>query len=291
MPPKDRLAELQKGQKGKITSLPEVTILIREDAVEKFLEKVENVSQSIDLVESKIKAIKEIHSSILNSHSDSHQEKEEQERVMKQITQIATNIRNDMQGLQKEADKPGLSNFTFRMRKTHHSSLARRLVNVMDVYNTEQADYRQKCKARMKRQLAIVDPDGKPKTDEEMENLLESKNLQIFSQGILANSEKAKEALADVEARHQDILALERNIIQIKELFFEVANLVDAQNDTIDRLENNIELGVNKLNDAKDQMGDALIKQKKARKLKVCLLITVLVLLAILVIGLAVQFG
>ena len=36
-----------------------------------------------------------------------------------------------------------------------HSTLARRFVEVMSDYNTTQSDYREKCKARIQRQLEI----------------------------------------------------------------------------------------------------------------------------------------
>lgn len=46
---------------------------------------------------------------------------------------------------------------------------------------------------------------------------------------ILADSQKAKDALADVEARHQDIIKLEKDLVEIRDLFSDVALLIETQ--------------------------------------------------------------
>ena len=46
---------------------------------------------------------------------------------------------------------------------------------------------------------------------------------------IIADSQQAKQALADVEARHQDIVKLETNIRELRDMFVDMALLVEAQ--------------------------------------------------------------
>lgn len=46
---------------------------------------------------------------------------------------------------------------------------------------------------------------------------------------IVAESQQAKQALADVEARHQDIIKLESNIKELRDMFVDMAMLVEAQ--------------------------------------------------------------
>lgn len=42
-----------------------------------------------------------------------------------------------------------------RIRKTQHSTLSRKFVEVMTEYNRTQTDYRERCKGRIQRQLEI----------------------------------------------------------------------------------------------------------------------------------------
>lgn len=46
-------------------------------------------------------------------------------------------------------------NADIRMRKTQHAALSRQFVDTMTVYQTAQADYRDRCKGRIKRHLDI----------------------------------------------------------------------------------------------------------------------------------------
>ena len=66
-----------------------------------------------------------------------------------------------------------------RIRKTQHSTLSRKFVEVMTEYNRTQTDYRERCKGRIQRQLEIQ---GRGCTNEELENMLEQGNPSVFTQ-------------------------------------------------------------------------------------------------------------
>lgn len=53
-------------------------------------------------------------------------------------------------------------------------------------------------------------------------------------------SEKNKQALADVQARHHDIMKLEQSVKDLRDLFIEMAVLVESQGTMIDRIEYNV---------------------------------------------------
>jgi syntaxin 1A len=49
----------------------------------------------------------------------------------------------------------GDMNAEYRIRKTQHSMLMQKFIEVMTDYNKTQTDYRERCKARIQRQLEI----------------------------------------------------------------------------------------------------------------------------------------
>jgi len=79
----------------------------------------------------------------------------------------------------------------------------------MSEYNQVQEEYREKCKERIQRQLRYT---GKQVTDEEVEDMLESDNVAIFTQDILIDTAQKRQALGEIEARHLEIMQLEQNI-------------------------------------------------------------------------------
>jgi t-SNARE complex subunit (syntaxin) len=55
----------------------------------------------------------------------------------------------------EEASQKGAQNADVRIRKTQHSTLSRKFVEVMTDYNKTQTDYRERCKGRIQRQFEI----------------------------------------------------------------------------------------------------------------------------------------
>ncbi len=122
-------------------------------------------------------------------------------------------------------------------------------MEVMTEYNRTQTDYRERCKNRIQRHLQItgqgrayvVNGDitlwnvarvvsaGRTTTNEELEDMLEQGNSAVFTQGIIMDTASAKQTLADIEARHADIIKLETSIKELHDMFMDMAMLVESQ--------------------------------------------------------------
>ena len=50
-----------------------------------------------------------------------------------------------------------------------------------------------------------------------------------YIQGIIMDTAAAKQTLADIEARHADIIKLETSIKELHDMFMDMAMLVDSQ--------------------------------------------------------------
>ncbi|CAF88905.1 unnamed protein product, partial [Tetraodon nigroviridis] len=85
------------------------------------------------------------------------------------------------------------SSADLRIRKTQHSTLSRKCVEVMTEYNTTQSKYRDRCKDRIQRQLEIT---GRTTTNEELEDMLESGKLAVFTDDVSAGPPAGTAAVA-----------------------------------------------------------------------------------------------
>ena len=70
---------------------------------------------------------------------------------------------------------------------------------------------------------------GRTTTNEELEEMLEQGNAAVFTQGIMMDTAQAKQTLADIEARHADIIKLETSIKELHDMFMDMAMLVESQ--------------------------------------------------------------
>eukprot|EP00111_Clytia_hemisphaerica_P006552 TCONS_00018972-protein len=285
---KDRLAQLRDLQVQ--SDLPpeyEETNLSEEDKTNPFLNdffsQIEVIQQDIRDIQDNVQEIKKKQSAILSAPQSGDKMKEELEQFMADITRSANRVKQILKGMEKsikDQENSNQGNFAdIRIKKCQHAALSREFVEVMTEYNKIQNDYRDKCKNRIKRQLEITNTE-KSYTDEEVEEMIESKNPAIFTQGIITDTQQAKQSLREIEARHNDIIKLETSIRELHEMFTDMAILVQSQGEMIDRIEYNVEQAAEYVQRAVVDTKKAVRYQSKARRKKIMIAICLAVMLA-----------
>ncbi|XP_071442803.1 syntaxin-1A-like [Hetaerina americana] len=66
-------------------------------------------------------------------------------------------------------------------------------------------------------------------TEDELEDIMEKGDVNIFTDNVILKTQEARQALADVEARHEEILRIEKSIRELRDMFLEMAILVESQ--------------------------------------------------------------
>uniref|UniRef100_A0A0R3QBN4 t-SNARE coiled-coil homology domain-containing protein n=1 Tax=Brugia timori TaxID=42155 RepID=A0A0R3QBN4_9BILA len=228
--------------------------------------KVEEIRGSVDLIASNVEEVKKKHSAILSNPVNDPKTKEELDELMASIKKTANKVRGKLKLIENSIEhdeSSGLSSADLRIRKTQHSTLSRKFVEVMTDYNKTQTDYRERCKGRIQRQLDIA---GKQVGDEDLEEMIESGNPGVFTQGIITDTQQARQTLADIEARHNDIMKLESSIRELHDMFMDMAMLVESQGEMVDRIEYNVEHAKEFVDRAVADTKKAVQYQSKARR-------------------------
>ncbi|XP_014480619.1 PREDICTED: syntaxin isoform X4 [Dinoponera quadriceps] len=289
---KDRLAALVAAQSDDDDVADDVSVNVgaQDDFMTEFFAEVEDIREMIDRIQTNVDDVKKKHSAILSAPTTDEKIKMELEDLMSDIKKTANKVRAKLKVIEQNIETEEHTNKSsadLRIRKTQHSTLSRKFVEVMTEYNRTQTDYRERCKGRIQRQLEIT---GKVTTNEELEEMLEQGNPAVFTQGIIMETQQAKQTLADIEARHNDIIKLENSIRELHDMFMDMAMLVESQGEMVDC----IEYCVNQTSDHVDQARGELLKaeeyQTKSRKklflIAICVTILVIILIIILVVSL-----
>lgn len=225
---KDRTQELRTAKDSDDDD--DVTVTVDRDRfMDEFFEQVEEIRGFIDKIAENVEEVKRKHSAILASPNPDEKTKEELEELMSDIKKTANKVRSKLKSIEQSIEQEeGLnrSSADLRIRKTQHSTLSRKFVEVMSEYNATQSDYRERCKGRIQRQLEIT---GRTTTSEELEDMLESGNPAIFASGIIMDSSVSKQALSEIETRHSEIIKLENSIRELHDMFMDMAMLVESQ--------------------------------------------------------------
>ncbi|TNN05646.1 Syntaxin-1A isoform 2 [Schistosoma japonicum] len=194
-----------------------------------FFSQVEEIRNLIERVQSLVDDVKNKHSDILSSPNQDEATKAQLEDAMAEIKTIAHKVRAKLKQMEMNIEYDENSDRTsadLRIRKTQYSTISRNFIEVMTDYNKAQVAFRDACKNRIKRQMEIAE---RKISNEELEDMLESGNPAIFTQEIMTDTQQAKQSLADIEARHQDIMKLEKSIKELHDMFMDMAMLVESQ--------------------------------------------------------------
>lgn len=283
---KDRLAALQAAQSDDEDMPEDVAVPVEGSFMEDFFKEVEEIRMMIDKIQANVEEVKKKHSAILSAPQSDEKTKQELEDLMADIKKTANRVRGKLKGIEQnieQEEQQSKSNADLRIRKTQHSALSRKFVEVMTEYNRTQTDYRERCKGRIQRQLEIT---GRATTNEELEEMLEQGNSAVFTQGIIMETQQAKQTLADIEARHADIIKLENSIRELHDMFMDMAMLVESQGEMVDRIEYHVESSRDYVTTGQQDLVQAVKYMAKARKKKfmiaVCLLVTLIIVIIII---------
>uniref|UniRef100_A0AAQ5X5L4 Syntaxin-1A n=1 Tax=Amphiprion ocellaris TaxID=80972 RepID=A0AAQ5X5L4_AMPOC len=228
---KDRMQELKHG-KETTEEEDEVAVGMDKGFMDEFFEQVEEIRGFIESLAEKVEEVKRKHSAILASPNPDEKTKAELEDLMADIKKLANKVRSKLKSIQQTIEQEegqNRSSADLRIRKTQHSTLSRKFVEVMSEYNTTQSDYRERCKGRIQRQLEIT---GRNTTNDELESMLESDNPAIFTSGIIMDN-ITQQAMNEIETRHNEIIKLENSIRELHDMFMDMAMLVESQVKTL----------------------------------------------------------
>ncbi|XP_069782975.1 syntaxin-1B isoform X2 [Narcine bancroftii] len=243
-----------------------------------FFEQVEEIRGCIEKLSEDVVRVKKQHSAILAAPNPDDRTKQDLEDLTADIKKTANKVRSKLKTIERSIEQEegqNRSSADLRIRKTQHSTLSRKFVEVMTEYNVTQTRYRDRCKDRIQRQLEIT---GRTTTNEELEDMLESGKLAVFTDDITMDSKITKQALNEIETRHTEIIKLENSIRELHDMFVDMAMLVESQGEMIDRIEYNVDHSVDYVERAVSDTKKAVKYQSKARRKKIMIIICCLVL-------------
>ncbi|KAE8283913.1 Syntaxin-4 Renal carcinoma antigen NY-REN-31 [Larimichthys crocea] len=256
---------------------------------EAFFKKVHEIHEGLHNLRRMVSDLETKQKTVLGVALPEESMKKELQTLRDEIKTLAGQIQRKLKSIEsKKGEEDGkYIPINLRMQRTQHGVLSREFVELMGHCNTIQAQYRDRNVERIQRQLKIT---GTNVTDEELDTMLESGQTDVFTQNILIDAKATRQALNEIESRHDEILKLERSIKDLHDMFQYLAMEVEAQGEMVNRIEANIMQSSDYVEKAKENTAKAVTYQQKARKKKFWIAICLAILILILVISLITSF-
>jgi syntaxin 1B/2/3 len=137
----------------------------------------------------------------------------------------------------------------------------------MSKYRTMDNDFRKKLNEQTARQFRIVRPDA---SEQEVRQAVEDPSGNVFAQAMMQSDRRgqSQSTLNAVKSRNAAIQQIERDMMELGEMFQQMNELVEQQEAAIENIEMKGEEVVENMDKGTEQIGVAITSARNARKWK-----------------------
>ncbi|KAK3541907.1 hypothetical protein QTP86_008094 [Hemibagrus guttatus] len=235
-------------------------VVFDNNEMDAVLDDAQATRREIQLIHLDVKRLREQNTRILSEPTRTSTVKRDSNAIAADIKSRGEDLLKHLHEMDSHAkeleEEHGINSAVARIARTQYAGLSNSFRNVMMEYNEAEMNHKETCKMHIQRQMEIV---GREVTGEEIEEMLENGQWNIFSDNILTEGKTARSALSQIESRHRDLLELENRLKSIHEVFLDVAMLVEDQGPMIDYIFTNVQK-----TDAK--LEEVLIRLERAKR-------------------------
>ncbi|KAL0967780.1 hypothetical protein UPYG_G00256810 [Umbra pygmaea] len=228
--------------------------------LEEVFSKSQDVHREIQLIQLEIKRLREQNTRVLQGTTSMSIVKKDSNAIAADIKLRAEGVLahlKEMDAFQRELEtEHGFNAAVTRIARTQYACLSNGFRETMLDYNMAEMNHRENCKAHIQRQMEIV---GREVTGEEVEEMIETGQWEVFNENILSEGKTARSALNQIESRHRELLDLESRIQSIHEIFLDVALLVEEQGPMMNSIQTNVQ-------NTDTAIQEVLVKLRKAKR-------------------------
>ncbi|XP_022053912.1 syntaxin-11b.1 [Acanthochromis polyacanthus] len=242
--------------------LPHEAVVFEDNspALEEVFSQSQDIHREIQLIRLEVKRLREQNSRMLQGTTTMSTIKRDSNAIGADIKKRAEDVLarlHDMDGTSHKLEEThGSNSAVTRIARTQYACLSNGFRDAMFDYNEAEMSHRENCKAQIQRQMEIV---GREVTGEEVEEMIEKGQWNIFNDNIVSEGKTARSALSQIEKRHQELVDLEARISGIHEIFLDIAMLVEEQGPMLTSIQSNVQK-------TDEGIQDALVKLGRAKR-------------------------
>jgi len=261
-----------------------------EDTFERFLERFGDLTQDIDRVSQNVEELRTLQGEVLRAvHRDEAVDAKidnlnaENKRLAKKIRNVLRADQDRMEASRKQSNMSENQRAEMKMRETQLKCQSRRFYDAWAQYNEDQVSYRRRRKDQMLKKIKVA---GTSMSDDQIEQMIDEGKTEVFAKSILDQTQVARQQLTELQDRHDEFIKLEKSITEVRDMFVEVAQLVQDQGEMIDNIAVNVGRAEMDVEAGKGHLDKARTLRASARKKKIILgiVLAIVILIVILVV-------
>ncbi|XP_078264802.1 syntaxin-19-like [Rhinoraja longicauda] len=263
----DNESEKLKQTRGNVAFKHQVIIFENEPVILDFLAYTHGIKDEINELRNDVKKLSEqSNASVLFTRRFSIIKKDSS-NLNKCIKVRAASIHKQLDSLSNDVKRSiaefGEDAVVSRVKRAQYSFMFEQYRMTMFQINTVLITKQESCKKFMQRQLDVF---GKEVSEEELNIMVEHNKWDIFNENYLSDLKITKRRMSEIELRHKELISLENQIKELKDLFVQSSLLVQEQGDLL----NNIERATMNTKEYIEKSKDEITQAGKYAKQSLC---------------------
>lgn len=217
--------------------------------------------------------------------------KKRMEKDIDEVGKIARNVKGKLEAISKDnisnRQKPGCEKGTGvdRARMNMTNALMKKFKELMTEFQTLRQRIQDEYREVVERRVMTVT--GTRPDDETIDHLIETGNSeQIFQKAMQeAGRGQVLNTVEEIQERHDVVKEIEKKLLDLHQIYLDMAVLVEAQGEILDNIENQVTTAVDHVQRGTTVLQNAKKLQKNSRKWMCIAIIILLVIVAVIVVG------
>ncbi|KAL5573296.1 hypothetical protein UlMin_022893 [Ulmus minor] len=254
--------------------------------MEAFNKQIQDVEKQVDKLAELLKKLKDANEETKSVTKASAMKaiKKRMEKDIDEVGKIARGVKAKLEAISKDnlanRQKPGCEKGSGidRARVNMTNALTKKFRDIMIEFQTLRQRIQDEYREVVERRVITVT--GSRPDEETIDNLIETGNSeQIFQKAIQESGRgQVLNTLEEIQERHDAVKEIEKKLLDLHQIYLDMAVLVEAQGEIIDNIENQVTNAVDHVRSGTDALQTAKSLQKRSRK---CMLISIILLLVI----------
>ncbi|XP_010422475.1 PREDICTED: syntaxin-123 [Camelina sativa] len=251
----------------------------------------------VESVKEDMKAVDEIHKRLQDANEesktvhDSKAVKKLRARMDSSVTEVLKRVKmiksklvalEKSNAAQRKVSGCGPGSSADRTRTSVVSGLGKKLKDMMDDFQRLRTKMASEYKETVERRYFTVT--GQKADEETVEKLISSGESERFLQKAIQEQGRGQimDTLSEIQERHDTVKEIERSLLELHQVFLDMAALVEAQGNMLNDIESNVSKASSFVMRGTDQLQGAKVLQKNSRKWT-CIAIILAIVLVIVI--------
>ncbi|KAJ6797869.1 syntaxin-132-like [Iris pallida] len=279
------------GGNGDIESGIQLPMNSAEIGMEGFFKQVQVIDKQIEKLSTLLRKLQGANeeSKAVTKASSMKAIRQRMEKDIDEVGKIARLAKIKVEELDKDnltnRQKPGCGKGSAvdRSRTATTVSLKKKLKEHMSDFQTLREAIQQEYREVVERRVFTVT--GNRADEETIDQLIETGNSEQIFQKAIQGRGQVIDTLAEIQERHDTVRELERKLLELQQIFLDMAVLVEAQGDMLDNIETHVSSAVDHVQSGTAVLQKAKKLQKNSRKWMCIAIIILLIVVIVIVVG------